>query len=287
MSLTEKRNPASRGIQELDTREVLLRMHRQDRRALRAVEKAMGRIEDAVSDAVRAIEGSGRVVYAGAGTSGRLGVLDAAEIPPTFGLDSFRAVMAGGDEAVTRSVEGAEDDARAGRREGSRLRAKDMALGISASGRTPFVLAFLEAANKKGARCWLLTCGEGGGPSFLDGVIALSTGPELVAGSTRLKAATATKLALNMLSTAAMIRLGRVHDGLMVDVAPSNSKLVARAEGIVAEIAGCDRETASEYLALSGMRPKVAAVMLKKGVSRKKAEVLLKEAGGFLGKVIK
>jgi len=286
LSLTEKRNPASRGIEGLETGEVLERMHREDRAALRAVKRAIPQVKRAVAAAVKAIRAGGKVVYAGAGTSGRLGVLDAAEIPPTFGVDAFRAVIAGGAEAVSRAVEGAEDDRKAGRRAGLRLRARDMALGISASGATPFVLAFLEAAGEKGAACWLMTCNRAPALPFLDGSIELLTGPELIAGSTRLKAATATKLALNMLSTAAMIRLGGVHDGLMVDVAPSNRKLVARAERIVMEIAGCDREAAARHLALSGMRTKVAAVMAARGVSRREAESLLRDAGGFLGKAL-
>jgi N-acetylmuramic acid 6-phosphate etherase len=284
---TEDRNPASRGIEALGAREILRRIHAEDAAVMKAVEKELPSIGRAVEDAVKAVRGGGKVLYAGAGTSGRLGLLDAAEIPPTFGLGSFRAVIAGGEEAMVRAVEGAEDDERAGRRAASRLRAGDMAVGISAGGATPFVKAFLERAKRKGARCWLLTCNPGGRYPFLDGAIRPQTGAEIVAGSTRMKAATATKLALNMLSTATMIRLGRVHDGLMVDLVPANRKLVERAERIIMEITGCRRERASEYLRLSGMKPKVAVVMIEKGVSRKRAGELLRKAGGFLRKALK
>lgn len=287
MRRTEETNPASRGIEALSAREILARIHAEDATVMKALQKELPRIGRAVEDAVRAVRGGGKVLYAGAGTSGRLGVLDAAEIPPTFGLGSFRAVIAGGEEAMVRAVEGAEDDERAGRRAASRLGEKDMAVGISAGGDTPFVTAFLERAKRRGARCWLLTCNPETRYPFVDGAIRLDTGPEIVAGSTRMKAATATKLALNMLSTATMIRLGRVHDGLMVDLMPTNRKLADRAERIIMEITGCQRERASEYLRLSGMRPKVAAVMMEKGVSRRRAEELLRKAGGFLRKALR
>lgn len=287
MSLTEKRNPASRGIDKLPTREILHILQKEDAAVSRVVKKQIPRIEEAVEAAAAAISAGGKVFYAGAGTSGRLGVLDAAEIPPTFGLDCFRAVMAGSKRAVTRAVEGAEDDVREGSAAASRITRKDMAVGISSSGTTPFVVSFLKTAKARGARCWLITCNEGLDYPFLDGIIPIVTGPEVIAGSTRLKAATATKLALNMFSTATMIRLGRVHDGLMVDVVPSNKKLITRAEGIIREITGCPKEEAARYLKRSGMRPKVAAVMLKKGVSRRKAEELLDKAGGFLRKALK
>jgi N-acetylmuramic acid 6-phosphate etherase len=287
MSLTERRNPASRGIDGLRTLEILRVLQRQDASVPGVVGKQLPRIAEAVEAASEAIRAGGKVFYAGAGTSGRLGVLDAAEIPPTFGLDCFRAVIAGGGRALTKAIEGAEDDVRAGSRAASGLRARDMALGISSSGTTPFVVSFLKTAKARGARCWLLTCNEGRDYPFLDGVIPLVTGPEAIAGSTRLKAATATKLALNMFSTATMTRLGRVHDGLMVDLIPSNRKLIKRAEWIIREITGCSEKEAARYLRRSGMRPKVAAVMLKRGVSRRKAEEILDNAGGFLRKALK
>jgi N-acetylmuramic acid 6-phosphate etherase len=286
MSSTEKRNPLSRGIDALSTAEVLRLMLREDASVIEAVKGALPSLEKAVEDAAASIKLGGRVCYAGAGTSGRLGVLDASEVMPTFGSRAFGAVIAGGEKAVTGAVEGAEDDGEAGSRAAGDLTDKDMAVGISASGGTPFVLAFLKAAKEQGARCWLITCNDVEGRPFLDGMIKLLTGPEVVAGSTRLKAGTATKIALNMLSTAAMIKLGGVYDGLMVDVVPTNRKLIKRAEGIVREIAGCTEEEAARYLKLSGMRPKVAVVMLKQGASKEEAERLLEKSGGSLRKTL-
>jgi N-acetylmuramic acid 6-phosphate etherase len=283
---TEKLNPAAKNIDALSVSEVLGIMHKEDSSVLNAVGAALKDIEGAAKDATRRIREGGRVFYIGAGTSGRLGVLDAAEIYPTFGASSFFAIMAGGDDAVTRAVEGAEDDEDAARIEAGAITGRDMAIGITASGRTPFVLAALEKAHSVGARCWLLTCNETEKPPFIDGTIILSTGPELVAGSTRLKAATATKLALNMISTATMIGLGGVYDGLMVDVVPSNKKLIARAEGIIMRITGCSLEEASKLLRESGMRPKTASLMKLKGLSKGDAEQRLEKAGGSLRKAL-
>jgi N-acetylmuramic acid 6-phosphate etherase len=205
-----------------------------------------------------------------------------SEVCPTFGSKSFRAIIAGGETALRNAVEGAEDNHDAGASEAENLVINDMAVGISASGRSPFVLGFLEAGFAKGARCWLMTCNDIEAPSFVHGIIYLPTGPELVAGSTRLKAGTATKLALNMISTAAMVRMGGVHDGLMVDVVPSNRKLAARAKGIIREITGCSEAEAADYLTRSGMRPKVAALMIMREIERDKAEALLERSGGSL-----
>lgn len=283
--MPEGKNPRSKGLDALEAAELLQVMHEEDRTAYEALGAALGDIAKAVDDAVRAVGTGGSVVYAGAGTSGRLGVLDASEIMPTFGKGAFRAVMAGGREAVARSAEGAEDDEDAGRREGLELSTKDMAMGISASGRTPFVAGFLKAAKERGARCWMI-CSEEPDPGLIHGRILLDTGPELIAGSTRMKAGTAQKMALTMFSTAAMVRLGGTHDGLMVDVVPSNAKLIARAEGIVMEIAGCSRGEAAGALREAGKRPKLAALMLMKGLSAEEAQDLLDKAGGSLRKAL-
>jgi N-acetylmuramic acid 6-phosphate etherase len=284
--LTEKPNPLSKGIDRKRTADILELIHREDLYAFRSVGKALGPIGRAAEDAVRTIRGGGKVYYIGAGTSGRLGVLDAAEVPPTFGADAFKSVIAGGRQAVYRAVEGAEDDIAAGRKSARKIGPVDMAVGISASGKTPFVLSALETAKENGARCWLIACGKIKRYPFLDGLVRLPTGPEVVAGSTRMKAGTATKLALNMLSTATMIRLGHVYDGLMVDVMPTNKKLVARAKGIIMKIAGCSEDEAAKYLLFSGMKPKVATVMAIKSASKRRATRLLREAGGSLRKVI-
>jgi N-acetylmuramic acid 6-phosphate etherase len=278
----EDANPASKGLDALPVADILRLMHGEDLAAVSAVGKILADVEKAVDDAISAISGGGRVFYIGAGTSGRLGVLDAAEVRPTFGSDRFRAILAGSGRAMAEAEEGAEDDEGAGMKAAGEIRAGDMALGISASGRTPFVVAALQEAKARGARSWLLTCDARAGHDFVDGTMVVSTGPELVAGSTRLKAATATKLVLNMLSTASMAKLGGVHDGLMIDVVPSNKKLVARAEGIIAQVTGCGAEEAAELLRRSGMRAKVASLMKLKGLSKEDAEGLLEKSGGSL-----
>jgi N-acetylmuramic acid 6-phosphate etherase len=213
-------------------------------------------------------------------------VLDASEIPPTFSDNGFESIIAGGEAALRTAIEGAEDDEESGAGAASGIGSKDVAVGISASGTTSFVLSFLSEAKKRGAKCWLITCSDINSYPFVDHMIKLPTGPEVIAGSTRLKAATATKLVLNMLSTATMIELGGVYDGLMVDVAPTNKKLVRRAEGIISQITGCTEEDAARYLKLSGMRAKAAVVMIKKGVSKEEADELLKKSAGSLRKAL-
>ena len=279
--MPENRNPRARGLDALETVQILDLISLEDAAALKAVGEALPRIEQAVEDAVKVIRSGGRIFYAGAGTSGRLGVLDASEIPPTFGSTAFRAVMAGGSEAITVSVEGAEDDARAGEKEAGALNPGDMAVGITASGSTPFVMGFLRQARKIGAKCWLI-CSDAPGAEQLDGVIQLKTGAELLAGSTRMKAGSAQKMCLTMFSTATMIRLGGSYDGLMVDVVPTNSKLVTRAENIVMEITGATRKEAVSALNAAGMRPKVAALMLMKELTKEEAESELESTGGSL-----
>ncbi len=279
--MPEDRNPLSSGLDTLKTADLLHLMHEEDLTAYHAVGMALGQIEQAVEDAVSAVRSGGRVVYAGAGTSGRLSVLDASEIPPTFGSDSFEAVIAGGDEAIRCAVEGAEDDRGAGGKAADGLGPYDMAVGISASGSTPFVLGFLEAAKRQDAKCWMISSVRTD-EDFIDGAIVLDTGAELIAGSTRMKAGTAQKMALNMLSTATMVRLGGTYDGLMVDVAPTNAKLRARAEGIITRITGCDCAQATLALEEAGMSPKLAALMLKSGLDKDKAAQLLEESGGSL-----
>lgn len=283
---TENQNRSSKDIDALSVLEVLSLMHREDANALGAVGSSLADIERAVHNAVSTIRNGGRIFYIGAGTSGRLGVLDASEIQPTFGSNRFRAIMAGGERALIQAVEGAEDDEAAARKAVSGVKANDMVVGISASGRTPFVVEALRESKTSGALCWFITCNNIEKPAFLDGMIVLNTGPELIAGSTRLKAATATKLALNMLSTATMISLGGVYDGLMVDVVPSNKKLIARAEGIVMQITGCGREEAFKLLRESGMNSKTAALMKIRGLSRSEAERLLEKAGGSLRRAL-
>lgn len=249
---TEGRNPKAAGLSTFTTRQILELMNDEDARAVAAVRPALPQVERAVDVIVGALKAGGRLRYVGAGTSGRLGVLDASEWPPTFGVepDVARGIIAGGERALRESVEGAEDDPVAGDREARReLRPEDVLVGISASGRAPYVLAALAAARDLGAATIALTC-DPGAPltNAAEVAIALDVGPEVLAGSSRLKAGTATKLVLNMLSTVSMIRLGRTRDDLMADLRAVNVKLRERAIGIVAAEAGTSAEDARARL---------------------------------------
>jgi N-acetylmuramic acid 6-phosphate etherase len=254
-SATERLHPDGLDLHALPTPRLLARLHRGDREAVRAVGRALPALSRLAEEAARALSGGGRLVYAGAGTSGRLGALDAAECPPTFGVAParVRALVAGGGRALHRAVEGAEDDRRAGAAAVRRLRLgpRDLLVGISASGGTPFVLAALQAARSSGARTGLLTSNPRARPA-VDHRVVLDTGPERVAGSTRMKAGSAAKMALSLLSTAAFVRLGAVHSGRMVDLRPASRKLRLRAERTVAELAGVPPRTARAALAASG-----------------------------------
>ncbi|HEX9435814.1 MAG TPA: N-acetylmuramic acid 6-phosphate etherase [Candidatus Limnocylindria bacterium] len=252
MRRTEERNPKAARLSSLTTREILELMNDEDATIPLAVRAALPRIERAVEAILDAIGAGGRVRYVGAGTSGRLGVLDASEWPPTFGVepDTARGIIAGGDRALRESIEGAEDDPSAGERD---LRAAahggDAVVGISASGRAPYVRGALAAARALGARTIAITC-DPASPLATEAeiAIAIDVGPEIVAGSSRLKAGTATKLVLNMLSTAAMVRLGRTRDDLMADLRAVNAKLRERAVRIVATEAGVPETDAQDRL---------------------------------------
>ncbi|HTT72005.1 MAG TPA: N-acetylmuramic acid 6-phosphate etherase, partial [Anaeromyxobacteraceae bacterium] len=229
---TEREHPRSKGLEALPWRRLLALLHQGDLEAARAVGRALPALRRLCAEAVSALGAGGRIAYLGAGTSGRLGALDAAECPPTFGVSRGQvlALLAGGPRALAHAVEGAEDDRAAGRAavRRARLGPADLAVGVSASGTTPFVLAGLEEALRRGARAGLITSNPRARPPGVLRVV-LATGPELVQGSTRLKAGTATKMALSLFSTATMVRLGRVRDGRMIDLVPTNEKLRLRA----------------------------------------------------------
>lgn len=246
---------------------------------------SVGRVLDQVTAlaerATAVLRAGGSVLYAGAGTSGRLANLDASEIPPTFGAKpaAFRAVIAGGAAALSRAVEGAEDDEAEGRRAIARhVRKGDLVVGVSASATTPFVRGALIEGRKRGAHTALVTCNpQSADRSLADLFVLPDTGPELVSGSTRLKAGTATKLVLNAISTAAMVALGKVYRGRMVDLMPTNQKLRVRALRIVQELSGLSESNAKKLLARAGGSPKVALAMHFAGLSRREAEQRLKE----------
>jgi N-acetylmuramic acid 6-phosphate etherase len=255
---TEGRNPASRALDRLPPRRIAALMNREDVRAARAVGRVGAPIARAVALVRAALGAGGRLLFVGAGTSGRLGVLEAAECPPTFGTrpGQVQAIMAGGRAAVFRPREGAEDDARAARRAvRARVRRGDVVVGVSASGVTPFVRAALAAARRRGARTVLVTCNpRTPGRVAADVVIALDTGPEVLTGSTRLKAGTATKLVLNTLTTAAMAGLGKVRGHLMVGVVPRSRKLRDRAVRLVAALGRVPRPRARRLLVAARWR---------------------------------
>jgi N-acetylmuramic acid 6-phosphate etherase len=280
-------------LEYLGEEEIIVLMDQADARAFSEVVKARCVIAAASRDAAVAIGAGGRLIYVGAGTSGRLGALDASECPPTFSANPKQviAVMAGGKKAFYRAVEGAEDDASDGAASVASLDVgpRDMVMGIAASGRTPFVLAALDEARSRGAAVWLLSCsGKNNLPEAAVNyrTIALDTGDEVIRGSSRLAAGTATKLVLNRITTAAFIKLGKVYDSLMVDVKPTNKKLVKRAAGIIAEVTGCTADEALESLRESGFKTKTAVLMRAKGLTRREADALLREKGGFLRKAL-
>lgn len=285
---TERPNPASKGLDRLDAHSVVRLINREDAAVARAVGRQARQIARAAEAAARALSRGGSLVFIGAGTSGRLGVMEAAECPPTFGTRprQVRAVMAGGPAAVFLSKEGAEDDARAGARVARTLSRRDMLVGIAASGVTPFVRAALAAARRRGAATALITCNQRPPRNPARITIAPVVGPEVLAGSTRMKSGTATKLILNALTTAAMVRLGKVYDQYMVDLRLTSRKLKLRAVRIVSILGRVPAARARRLLFASGGRVKTAVVMGRLKLSRRDAERRLAAARGFLRKAL-
>jgi N-acetylmuramic acid 6-phosphate etherase len=290
---TEARNPRSEQIDELSTIEMLRVINQEDATVAAAVAEALPQIAAAVDAIAERFARGGRLFYVGAGTSGRLGVLDASECPPTFSVEPglFVGLIAGGDGALRKSSEASEDSPETGAADlqAHGLTAQDALVGIAASGRTPYVRGALGAARQAGALTVALTCA---GPTVskmgaaADIAIELKTGPEVVTGSTRMKAATATKMVLNMISTGVMIRRGAVFGNLMVNVQPTNAKLVDRARRIIAAATGCDEATAAKLLHEAGS-VKVAIAMQRLGLPYAAAMARLKTAGGSLRAALK
>jgi len=273
-NITERENPASIELDTKPTREILRIINQEDHKVAAAVSRGIPQIARAVDLIVKALERGGRMVYIGAGTSGRLGVLDAAECIPTFGTESVVAVMAGAPRAMFKPVEGIEDDTGQAVRDLRRLKLsrRDVVVGISASGRTPYTLGGLGYARKLRARTVAVTNNPHAEMSKLaDVTISAVVGPEVIAGSTRMKAGTAQKLILNMLSTASMVRLGRVFSGWMVNVRMNNEKLKKRGQDMLATGAGVSPGVARRTLEEAGWNLPVAFLMLWKGISRREA----------------
>jgi N-acetylmuramic acid 6-phosphate etherase len=289
--LTEQVNPASRDIDAQPTPEILRIINEEDRKVASAVATEIPRIAEAVDRIVEAIRTGGRLFYIGAGTSGRLGVLDAAECPPTFNVaaDLVQGIIAGGNAALAKATEATEDDPESGMRdlEGRGFTVRDVLVGIAASGRTPYVHGAVAMARALGALTIGISCTPDSELSrAVEIPIAPLCGPEVIAGSTRLKAGTATKLVLNMISTAVMIRLGHVYGNLMVNVAPRNSKLEDRARRIIAESASVTNERAGDLLKEAGGNVKAAIVMGRLAIGRAAAELRLAEAGGRIAEAL-
>ncbi len=288
---TEAINPASLAIDKLASLEIIDVMLGEDRRMLAAVAHERERIALAVDIITQGLRKGGRLVFVGAGTSGRLGILEAAEIPPTFGArpDLVQAVMAGGKTAMTVAREGVEDRFGEGARTVARMRPtkRDVFVGVSASGITPYVRGGLSAARKAGARIIFVTCDPAADlQTFVDLTIALGVGPEVIAGCTQLKAGSATKLVLNMLTTASMVRVGKTWGNLMVDVQPTSEKLKDRARRILMITTGVDHESAGKLLRRAHANLKVAIVMQKTGLPYPKAVSRLRRAGGFVREAV-
>jgi len=289
----DRRSPSARDdLSALGVPALLRRIHQEDRRVLPAVRRALPQIARAVELVVKALRSGGRLIYVGAGTSGRIALLDALEISPTFGLspEVVQAALPKGPAATIESTSALEDDAALGRAEMRRRKVgrRDVVMGIAASGTTPFTLAALAEARRRGARTIALTTSPGS-PLARRAHLAIvpAVGEEVIRGSTRMKAGTAQKLILNMLSTAAMVRLGYVYGDLMVGVRPLNEKLRRRATSIVASAAGVSETEAVRALRAAGSDTKVAVVMLKAGVAVPAARRLLADAGGVVGAALR
>ncbi|MGH7885330.1 MAG: N-acetylmuramic acid 6-phosphate etherase [Thermodesulfobacteriota bacterium] len=287
--LTEKVNPRTSNIDNLSTKEIVDLIAEEDHEVLRAVSKEKENISKAIDVVLESLNKNGRIFFVGAGTSGRLGVLEAAECPPTFGTDPdmIQAIIAGGKEAVLNSIEGAEDDEDQAKNElkQKELSKKDVVIGIAASSSTPFVKSALEYAKNNSCNTIFITCSPAESSNGV--VITLLVGPEVIVGSTRLKSGTATKMVLNMITTASMIKLGKTFGNLMVDVQPKSSKLRDRAARIVSEISGVEESEAKELLLKTEWNVKTAVLMKLKGISAKDSEKLLKKNGGILKRALK
>lgn len=289
--VTESRNPATFDIDSKSTLQILKLINAEDKKVPLAVEKQIPQIAKGIDLIVKTFKKGGRLFYIGAGTSGRLGVLDAAECPPTFGTDPkrIRGIIAGGFKSLIRSREGVEDNLRGGERDLKRVGLKkgDVVVGIAASKRTPYVLGALKYAKKIGAKTIFVFCNPIKGLKVKpDVIISPLLGPEVVTGSTRMKAGTAQKLILNMLSTTAMIKIGKVYENLMVDLQAKSQKLKERSKRILMQITGVNYKQAEKYLRLSGGNVKTALVMILSNVDKKEAEKRLKKAGGFVRKAV-
>ncbi|RYM05807.1 N-acetylmuramic acid 6-phosphate etherase [Sporolactobacillus sp. THM7-7] len=288
---TEAQNSKTMDLDMMSIHDILKVMNEEEGHVPRAVSKELNNIEKIVKNTIRSLNAGGRLIYLGAGTSGRLGILDAVECVPTFNVSSDQVIglIAGGKEAFTESVEGAEDNEWMGANdlEAIALTDRDMVIGLAASGRTPYVVGGLKYARKLGAQTASVSCNKNAPISqFADTAVEVKTGPEVLTGSTRLKAGSAQKLILNMISTASMIGIGKVYKNLMVDVLPTNQKLVERSKRIITQATDVNESKAEEYYKKANRNVKAAILMILLGCSLEEAEERLKSAKGFIRKAL-
>lgn len=288
---TEKRNPNTMHLDQMSVGQVLELMNKEDQQVPEAIAEALGQIEAAVETIIQSLKAGGRLIYFGAGTSGRLGVLDAAECVPTFGVspDLVVGLIAGGDKAMVEAVEGAEDSLTLAEEDLKKLNlnANDTVVGIAASGRTPYVIGGLQYAQSIGAKTVSIACNQQAKISgFAQIPIEVDCGPEVLTGSTRLKAGTAQKLILNMLSTVSMIGIGKVYQNLMVDVQATNEKLEERSKRIIMAATECSYEEAASYFEAANHKVKVAIVMILTNLDATEASRKINAANGFVNQVL-
>ncbi|MHC5228323.1 N-acetylmuramic acid 6-phosphate etherase [Enterococcus sp. LJL99] len=288
---TEKRNEETKNLDKLTVKETVLKMNQEDNKVIETINKNADSISALIEQVVKSLEQGGRLFYFGAGTSGRLGILDAAECVPTFSIDpeQVQGIIAGGESAMTVAVEGAEDSLTLAEQDFKErnLTDKDIVIGISASGRTPYVIGGLAYAKKIGAMTGAISCNTSSQISdYAEYSVELSAGPEVLTGSTRLKSGTIQKLVLNMISTISMIQLGKVYGNLMVDVKPTNEKLVERAKNIIIEATGVSREEATHYFEDSDQQVKLAIVRILTNTTKEEGIKLLDENKGFIRKAV-
>lgn len=288
---TEIRNERTGNLDQLSIEEFLNIMNEEDQRVALAVREQIPAISGVVQLAIEAFRNGGRLIYTGAGTSGRIGLLDAVECPPTFGTNPNEVIglIAGGDSAFIKAVEGAEDSLELGKEDlmSISLTNNDIVIGIAASGRTPYVIGALQYANEVGAKTVAIACNKNSEiGKVASRKIEVDNGPEVLTGSTRLKAGTSQKLICNMISTASMVGIGKVYKNLMVDLQLTNIKLVDRAKRIIIGATGCDYETASKYLLKANNQTKAAIVMILTGMTYDEAISRLKDAQGFISKIV-
>jgi N-acetylmuramic acid 6-phosphate etherase len=289
---TETRNQNTMNLDTMTPLEVITVMNQEDAKVPEAIKPALPNIAQCVTWAIESIEAGGRIVYMGAGTSGRLGVLDAVECPPTFGVapEVVVGLIAGGEKAFVKAVEGAEDSRQLGHDDlvDIGLQKRDIVIGIAASGRTPYVLGGLAYAQEVGCHTVAISCNPGSAiGQAAELAIEVVPGPEVLTGSTRLKSGTCQKLILNMISTATMVGCGKAYQNLMVDVMQTNEKLVVRAQNIVMEATGCDRETATEKIAIAGGSAKTAITMILADCTLEEAQERLAKAKGHVREAIR